>query len=539
MLLRSIRSRLLLLVFATVVPFLTLIGAGLWTQWREDQATATQRTLNEARLIAAQLDDHIGNLENLMVGLSRAVSADPSDTLKNDALLRQIRSKMPDYLANILVYALDGTNIGTSGAPGGRPQVGDQAFFKDAVANRRLSMGQVFRTAHSDRWLLTFAYPVEDQAGNLRAVVSTGTQLAHFHDAFQTEGLPPGGVLRISNQDGIVVLQSDDRRHQVGSNINHLGQITRHLNQREWTDIGTWSDGIQRITGSTTAHKVPWLVSVGLPTHIAFGAVASRLRWGAYLGTSALIAAFAIAWMISGRIARPLRQLEKDASALAAGALSHRTAVATHDEVGKLADTFNRMARALERRQYEVQQSNDTLSAVIDASPVAIVCSGLDRRIMLWSRAAEGLYGYSADETIGKPIQVVPPEGEAASFAVYQRALSGESIHDVETRRQRKDGSLVEVRMRLRRCTTRTAMCAASPGRTRTSPMPSVPRSNCGGSRTTIRSPACPTACRCRKSSSGCWRTASRHRPRLSPCSISTASRTSTTHSAIRSATSC
>ncbi|HLH96205.1 MAG TPA: EAL domain-containing protein [Xanthobacteraceae bacterium] len=447
MLLRSIRSRLLLLVFATVVPFLALIAAGLWSQWRDDQAKGTQRALNEARLIAAQLDDHIGNLENLMVGLSRAVSANPADTAKNDALLRQVRSKEPDYLASILVYSLDGTNIGTSGDPTSRPNVARQSFFKEAVANRGLSIGQVFHTAHSQRWLLTVAYPVEDEAGNLRAIISTGTQLAHFHEAFQTEGLPAGGVLRISNQDGIVVLQSNDPHYEIGSDISHLRQITRHLNEREWTDIGTWSDGIERITGTSTAHKVPWLVSVGLPTHVAFAAVASRLRWGAYLGTAALIAAFAIAWMISGRIARPLRQLEADASALAAGALNHRSAVATRDEVGKLADAFNRMACALERRQYEVQESNDTLSAVIDASPVAIVCSGLDRRIMLWSRAAERLYGYTAEETIGEPIRVVPSEGEAVSSEVYQRALNGESIHDVEARRHRKDGTLVEVRI--------------------------------------------------------------------------------------------
>jgi diguanylate cyclase (GGDEF)-like protein/PAS domain S-box-containing protein len=447
MLLRSIRSRLLVLVLATVVPFLALIGAGLWSQWREDQTTATQRTLNEARLITAQLDDHIGNLENLMVGLSRAVSVDPSDIAKNDALLRQIRSRMPDYLANILVYSLDGKNIGTSGPTGSRPDVADRSFFKDAMANRRLSVGQVFRTQHSERWLLALAYPVEDADGNLRAVLSTGTQLSHFQEAFQTEGLPPGGVLRISNQDGIVVLQTNDRNHQIGSNISRLSQITRHANEREWTDIGTWSDGIERITSSSTAHKVPWLVSVGLPTHVAFAAVASRLRWGAYFGTGALLAAFAIAWMISGRIARPLRQLERDAAALAAGALSHRSAVQTRDEVGNLADTFNRMACALERRQYEVQQSNDTLSAVIDASPVAIVCSDLDRRIMLWSRAAEQLYGYSAEETIGRPIKIVPPEGESASLAVYERARNGESVHDVEARRQRKDGSVVEVRI--------------------------------------------------------------------------------------------
>ena len=119
----------------------------------------------------------------------------------------------------------------------------------------------------------------------------------------------------------------------------------------------------------------------------------------------------------------------------------------TRDEVGNLADTFNRMATSLERRQYEVQQSNDTLSAVIDASPVAIVCSDLDRRIMLWSRSAEQLYGYTAEQTIGTPIKIVPPEGKAESRALYERARSGESIRDVEARRRRKDGSFVDVRI--------------------------------------------------------------------------------------------
>src|SRR5262249_42048909 len=66
MLLRSIRSQLLGLVVATVVPFTALIGAGLWSQWRSDQAAAIQRASDEARLLAAQVDDHIGNLANLL-----------------------------------------------------------------------------------------------------------------------------------------------------------------------------------------------------------------------------------------------------------------------------------------------------------------------------------------------------------------------------------------------------------------------------------------------------------------------------------------
>jgi diguanylate cyclase (GGDEF)-like protein/PAS domain S-box-containing protein len=448
MLLRSIRSRLLVLVLATVVPFMALVGVGLWSQWREDQAAAVERALNEARLFSAQVDDHLSNLENLLVGLSQAVSTDPADTDANDALLRRIKTKLPDFVGNILLYSLDGSNIGTSSVSGnGRPYANDRVFFQDIVAGQRISIGEVIRTHLTGQWVLAIGFPVEDQEGQLRAVLAIGTQLKLFQDAFRMQGLPPGSVVRIVNEHGIVVAQSQNGPNWIGRDLSDSEYVARQLAAKEASEIEVWGDHIQRITGSSTAHQAPWLVSVGLPMDIAFATLASRLRWGAGLGSSALIAAFAIAWMFSGRIVRPLRQLEKDASALAAGALSHRSAVRTRDEVGNLADTFNRMATSLERRQHEVQQSNDTLSAVIDASPVAIVCSDLDRRIMLWSRSAEQLYGYTAEQTIGTPIKIVPPEGRAESRALYERARSGESIRDLEVKRQRKDGSFVDVRI--------------------------------------------------------------------------------------------
>src|SRR5271168_687648 len=112
--LRGIRTRLLGLVIATVVPFATLIGGGLWTQWQSDQAQAVQSALADARLLAAKVDDEIGDLENLLIGLSRAVSTDPSNTLTNDVILRRVKSELPGYVSNILVASLDGQNIGTS-----------------------------------------------------------------------------------------------------------------------------------------------------------------------------------------------------------------------------------------------------------------------------------------------------------------------------------------------------------------------------------------------------------------------------------------
>src|SRR5262249_44660401 len=87
--LRVIRARLLGLVVGIVIPFVGLVGVGLWSQWRSDEATAIQRALDDARLLAAQVDDLLGNLDNLLIGLSQAVSWDPADTAANDAVLRR------------------------------------------------------------------------------------------------------------------------------------------------------------------------------------------------------------------------------------------------------------------------------------------------------------------------------------------------------------------------------------------------------------------------------------------------------------------
>src|SRR5690242_247188 len=136
MLFRTIRSQLLGLVVATVIPFIAVLFFGLWSQLRDDQARAMERARNEASLLAEQVDDHIDNLENLLVGLSRAVSPRLADAGANDALLRQVKEELPDYISGILLFAADGSNIGVSwDAPDARRlNVAERNYFQQAMA---------------------------------------------------------------------------------------------------------------------------------------------------------------------------------------------------------------------------------------------------------------------------------------------------------------------------------------------------------------------------------------------------------------------
>jgi diguanylate cyclase (GGDEF)-like protein/PAS domain S-box-containing protein len=449
MMLRGIRFRLLGLVLATVIPFIAVIGFGLLMQLHSDRATASERAMAEARLLAAQVDDHLGNLDSLLAGLSRAVSIDPADTAANDALLRQVKRDLPEYISNIFVFSLDGSNIGI--AQGARFNAADRTYFRNVLAGQRLAMGDVLLGRAIGHWVITTARPVRDEAGELRAVIGVGTLLEHFQDALRVRQLPAGSIVRIVSEQGIVIAQNDDPSwigHDLSKSAAGVSQGD-HANEAT-----TWPDKVERITGSATAHLAPWVVSVGLPKEVAYAVVTSRLTRAAVFCTIAVLIAFFTAWMLSARIVRPLRQLGNDASVLAAGELSHRTQVHTRDEIGVLADAFNKMAGSLQRRQeeadravLEVRETKETLASIIEASPVAIVCSDPSRRILIWNRAAEEVFGHAAHETIGQPTKLVPPDRVRESHALFARAFSGETVRDVQVKRLRKDGSLVDVRV--------------------------------------------------------------------------------------------
>jgi diguanylate cyclase (GGDEF)-like protein/PAS domain S-box-containing protein len=451
MLLRSIRSRLIALVVASVIPFIALIGTGLWNRWRTDESTAIKRATDEARLIAAQVDDHIGNVTSLLSGLSVAVSWDPKDTEANNRLLRQVKAELPSHIANLMLFSLDGTNIGTS-SPNGAFSAADRDYFLRARAGYQLAVGRIVRSRVGNAWVVTLARPVLDADGRLRAVIAVGTWLERFHDALTLTPLPQGSVVRIIDEGLKVIAHSADGPNWIGRDLSGSAAVARHYASRELSEVVRWSDDTERITGSARAIQVPWMVSVGLPTDIAFADTMWRLRVGLTFTLGALLCAFGIAWMLSRRIVRPLHQLGRDASALAGGDLGHRTQVQAEGEVGVLAASFNQMAAALQQRQQDavhaaddLRQAKDMLSAVIDSSPVAIVCSDLDRRVFLWNRAAERIFGFTAAEAIGRHARHMPPPAGDEEIGLIKRALSGEIVRDLHVKRMRKDGKTVDV----------------------------------------------------------------------------------------------
>ncbi len=96
-----------------------------------------------------------------------------------------------------------------------------------------------------------------------------------------------------------------------------------------------------------------------------------------------------------------------------------------------------------ERKRME--RSREELASIVDYSDDAIIGKSLEGTIVNWNKGAERLYGYAAEEVLGKPISILLPPGRSDELAEIIAKLSRNEIVNEETVRLRKDGTLLDV----------------------------------------------------------------------------------------------
>ena len=92
-------------------------------------------------------------------------------------------------------------------------------------------------------------------------------------------------------------------------------------------------------------------------------------------------------------------------------------------------------------------ESDLMLNALIEASPLAIIAIDTASSVTRWNRAAERLFGWSAQEVLGEFYPAVPEDQLDEFLANLAVAFRHDEGTSVEARRQRKDGTLVDVRI--------------------------------------------------------------------------------------------
>jgi PAS domain S-box-containing protein len=105
----------------------------------------------------------------------------------------------------------------------------------------------------------------------------------------------------------------------------------------------------------------------------------------------------------------------------------------------------SKVAREITERK-RADRSKALLAAIVDSSDDAIVSKSLDGIISSWNHSAERIFGYSAEEAIGKHITlIIPRDRWAEENNIIERLRRGERVDHFRTIRRRKDGTLIDV----------------------------------------------------------------------------------------------
>ena len=115
-----------------------------------------------------------------------------------------------------------------------------------------------------------------------------------------------------------------------------------------------------------------------------------------------------------------------------------------YDDHGKPVQ-FNGMAIDItERKRAELLRSH--LAAIVENSDDAIISKRLDQTIISWNRGAQRVFGWTAEEMIGRPIMtIIPQHLQDEELEIIAKLRRGERIDHFETVRITKDGRLIDV----------------------------------------------------------------------------------------------
>lgn len=114
------------------------------------------------------------------------------------------------------------------------------------------------------------------------------------------------------------------------------------------------------------------------------------------------------------------------------------------DDAGNVVAVFCLVNETTDRVGYEITLRR--LAAIVASSEDAILGIDLDKIITDWNGGAELLYGYSAEEIVGRPVSILIPENRLdEEKRIIDRISAGERVEPHETVRRHKSGRLVEV----------------------------------------------------------------------------------------------
>jgi PAS domain S-box-containing protein len=461
---QSLTTTLALAFFSlSVIALLISGGLQLFSNLQTQQTiiTGNQQLIAQeaARTVSSFIQEKFGVLETA-VGLT---NLDEVSQAEQKEVLTSLLGRQPAF-RQLVLFNTQGQIL----AQASRLSMGEYRQFLDRLRDitwdqnppMSRTISQVYIDPVTSEPMAIITVPMVDIFGDFKGTLLADVNLKFMWDLVAQLQVGQTGRAYVVDRSGNLLAFSDMARVLRGENVAHLPAVSEFIHHPASTrpNQGNSYQGIMgtAVVGTYVPLEMPdWAVVTELPLAETYRDVIREAVWAS--GITLVIAALAslLGVYLARRLAVPLVNLTGVATQIAGGERELQAAVDGPREVASLAMAFNSMTaqlrqslESLEQRVVEVKQAeeslretNETLQALFDHSPLAIIMLDLDGHVLLWNKAAERMYGWTASEVLGKFLPNISTETLTEYRAIQQRVAQGESMTNLEVERRRKDGS--------------------------------------------------------------------------------------------------
>jgi len=316
-----------------------------------------------------------------------------------------------------------------------------QEYYLNArgLSREEVLFSDVFMPTHADNPAVTISVSM------VKGVLAAHLNLQKMSDIIHVSFPGSNSFIAVTDRSGIPIAHTDWTVVSRIESLKSLAGVVRGLQGEEGSFQDKWRD-IKGLSSVSIVEDAGWLVVIFQPDEDAFGIVDRMENVIRISLLSVLLIAFGILYIMLKRFLRPIKELSDQTRAVAEGRydmdlLSH------YAEFAEFVESFRDMAMAVETREEDLRQAYSTMEALVSSSPLAIVTLDRERRVKMWNSAAENLFGWKKEEVQGKFPPVISEDMREESEKLMESISKGETVYGMETVRQRRDGSLVEVRL--------------------------------------------------------------------------------------------
>ncbi|MEI7431282.1 MAG: PAS domain S-box protein, partial [Betaproteobacteria bacterium] len=459
---RSLKTRVTLVTLVIFVISIWSLTFYISRLLRDDlQRVLGEQQFATASFIAAQVNDE---LNERLVALEKIVEQIDTRLMGDRAALQARLEQRPllQLLFNggIFITGIDGTAIADVPLSAGRVGINyiDRESVSIPLKEGKTVIGRPAMGKALGAPIFSMVAPIRDAQGKVIGALVATVNLGkpNFLDKItQSHYGKTGGYLLIAPQHNLFVTATDKSYvmqplPSPGINAMH----DRYMQGYEGFGVATNSRGVLDLSAAKGIPSAGWLVVATLPTKEALAPIDTLLKnmlLGALFVT--LLAGALTGWLILRMLQRQLSPMLAASRSLAIQVTSEQPVqalpITSQDEIGELIGGFNRLLEVLRQREFALQESEQRFRTLLQSIPsVAVQGYAQDGTTRYWNMASERLYGYTADEAIGRNLLdlIIPSEMQAGVRSAIQGMFAtGQPIPAGELSLIRKDGSKVEV----------------------------------------------------------------------------------------------